>query len=222
MSARSAGDRLSLPALCLVTDRRLCGEDRLLDVVAAAVDGGVTMVQLREKDLGARALYEWGLSLRPLLRGRCLLVVNDRLDVALALGADGVQLGAGSLPVAVARRLGGESLLVGRSVHAVEEAVAAERDGADFVVLGTIYPSRSHPDEGGAGTGLVAATRAAVALPVVAIGGIDAGNLGEVMAAGADGVAVISNIIAAPDPAAAAATLATRLGAGWWGFRETE
>jgi thiamine-phosphate pyrophosphorylase len=197
--------------LCLVTDRRLCGEGRFLAAVDAAVAGGVTMVQLREKDLGARALYELGLRLQSVLRARAALVVNDRLDVALALGADGVQLGAGSLPLAAARRLGGERLLIGRSVHSLEEAVAAERDGADFLVLGTIYPSRSHPGDPGAGPSLVAGVRAAVALPLIAIGGIDALNLSEVTAAGADGVAVISAILGAPHPRSAAANLAAGL-----------
>ncbi|MHB1006532.1 MAG: thiamine phosphate synthase [Chloroflexota bacterium] len=211
----SSHPALTLPALCLVSDCQLAGGDRLLDVVAAAVAGGLTMLQLREKDLSAGELYALGLRVRPMLGRRCALVVNDRLDVALALGADGVQLGAGGLPVAAARRLAGAHLLIGRSVHAVAEAVAAERDGADFLLLGTIYPSRSHPGEPGAGPGLVARVRAAVALPLVAIGGIAAGNVAEVMAAGADGVAVISAIMGARDPSAAAAALAAGAQAAW-------
>lgn len=219
MSAEAAGIRLSRPALCLVTDRGLCGEERLVDVVAAAVAGGVTLVQLREKDLGAGRLYELGLRLKPVVAGSASLVINDRLDVALALGADGVQLGSGSLPTAAARRLAGDRLLVGRSVHSVAEAVAAEREGADFVVLGTIFPSRSHPGQAGAGLGVIAEARAAVALPVIAIGGIDAANVAGVVRAGADGAAVISAILAADDPRAAAAALARGLRQSWQGAR---
>jgi len=215
-----AARRLALPALCLVTDRHLCGEHRLAEVVAATVAGGATMVQLREKDLPAGELYALGRQLRPLATGRCALVVNDRLDVALACRADGVQLGATALPLAEARRLGGPALLLGRSVHSVAEAIAAEREGADFLILGTIYATRSHPGQAPAGPGLVASVRAAVRLPIIAIGGIDRSNLAEVMAAGADGVAVISALLAAPDPRASAASLAAALEAGWHKNRE--
>ncbi len=217
MKPTSAGSRLALPALCLVTDRKLCGEERLAGVVAAAVAGGVTMVQLREKDLSARELYELGLRLRPSLGGRAQLFVNDRLDVALALEADGVQLGAGGLPVAVARRLAGERLCIGRSVHDVAEAVAAEREGADFLIVGTIFATRSHPGQAAAGPGLLAAVRAATGLPLLAIGGVEAANLATVMAAGADGVAVISALVGATDPQAAAASLAAGLRQTWRG-----
>ncbi len=220
MKTAPAGGRLALPALCLVTDRKLCGEERLAGVVAAAVAGGATMVQLREKDLGARELYDLGLRLRPLLAGRALFVVNDRLDVALALGADGVQLGAAGLPVAAARRLAGDRLRIGRSVHDAAEAVAAEREGADFLIVGTIFATRSHPGQAAAGPGLLAAVRAATRLPLLAIGGVEAANLATVMAAGADGVAVISAIVAASDPQAAAAALAAGLRQTWRGGRE--
>lgn len=204
-----------MPALCLVTDRQLSGPDRLLDTVAAALDGGVTMVQLREKDLPADELYRLGLRLKEAVSGRALVIVSDRVDVALAIGADGVQLGTGSLTVPVARSLVGPDVLLGRSVHSLAEAARAEQDGADFVVLGTIYPSRSHPGRPGAGLGLAREVAAAVRIPVIAIGGIDADNAGEVVAAGASGVAVISAILGVADPRAAAEALAGAVAAIW-------
>jgi thiamine-phosphate pyrophosphorylase len=206
--------QLPLPAVCLVSDRRLCGEGRFVEVVAAAVDGGVNVLQLREKDLGARELLALGERLKPVLEGRCLLVVNDRLDVALALDSDGVQLGAGSLPVGAARHAGWQRL-IGRSVHSDTEAAAAKHAGADFVVLGTIFATRSHPGKEPAGAGLIARARTITTLPVIAIGGINRDNAAAVMAAGADGIAVISAILAAPDPAQAAAELAAAVRADW-------
>lgn len=201
---------LVLPCLCLVTDRNRCRGRSLEETVAAAVEGGVTAVQLREPDLPARELYELALRLRPVLAGRALFFVNDRLDVALAAGADGVQLGGRSLPVPQARRIAGPGLLLGRSVHSFAEAAAAQADGADFIILGTIFPTASHPGVAGAGVELIRQVRATVVLPILAIGGIDPDNAAQVMEAGADGVAVISAILAAEDPrSAAAAMLAT-------------
>ncbi len=198
---------LTLPALCLVTDRQLAGERGLAAVVRAAVAGGVNLLQLREPDLGAGELLALGRELQPLLHDRCCLAVNDRLDVALALGAAAVQLGARSLPVAEARGLMGDKMLIGRSVHSLVEAQAAEAEGADYLVLGTIYPSRSHPGREGAGSRLVAQVSRKVRIPVLAIGGINAARVAELRRAGADGVAVISEIIAAESPEQAAAAL---------------
>lgn len=164
--------------------------------VAAAVEGGVALVQLREKDLPADELLRLALQIRAVTRGRALLVINDRVDVALACDADGVHLPGNGLPTGVARALLGPGKLVGRSAHSVGEAVEAERDGANYVLLGTIFPTSSHPDTPAAGPGLIRAARSAVHLPLIAIGGIDASNVRQVMEAGADGVAVISAILA--------------------------
>lgn len=198
--------RASLRGVHLVSDRHLC--PRLMEAVAAAIEGGVVAVHLREPDLPAGELWELARQLRALTQRRALLVINDRIDVALAVGADAVQLGARSLPVAVARRLVGRRLLLGRSVHSLPEAVQAQQDGADYLLLGTIYATRSHPDATPAGPELVRQARAAVSLPIIAIGGIAATNAPAVMQAGADGVAVISAILGAPDPRQAAADLA--------------
>jgi thiamine-phosphate pyrophosphorylase len=196
-----------VPCLALVTDRQAAQGRRLETVVAAALDGGVNLVQLREKDLSARELWGLAIRLRELTEGRALLLVNDRLDVALAAGADGVHLAGHSLPPAAARAALGPGRLVGCSVHDTAEAEEAARGGADFLFVGTLYPSRSHPGRAGGGPRLVEELREAVDLPLVGIGGITARTAREVLMAGARGVAVISAIMAAPDPAAAAARL---------------
>jgi thiamine-phosphate pyrophosphorylase len=164
-------------------------------------------VQLREKDLTARELWAVAIRLRELTEGRALFLVNDRLDVALAAGADGVHLAGHSLPPAAARAALGPHPLIGCSVHDVAEAEAAARGGADYLLVGTLYPSRSKPGRESAGPGLVEEIRQAVDVPLLGIGGIIARNAREVLYAGARGVAVISAIMAAPDPAAAAAKL---------------
>lgn len=192
----------------LVTDRRQCGDRALADVVAEAVEGGVNVVQLREKDLPAGELLMLARQLRGVCGHRALLVVNDRVDVALLSGADGVHLGERGLPTAAVRRLLPPSMLVGRSVHSVAAARQAEQDGADYVLLGTIFPSRSHPDVTPAGLGLLEAVATRVRIPVIAIGGIDAENRDACLRAGAAGVAVISAILRSNDPRRSAMELA--------------
>ncbi len=201
-------DALKPPILCLVTDRTACLGRPLEAVVADAVATGVGLVQLREKDLSARELLELGRKvLGPVREAGATLVVNGCVDVALSLGADGVHLGANSLPVREARRLLGGAALIGASAHCVEEVVRAEADGADYVVLGTIFATRSHPGKLGAGLGLVKEAASAVRLAVIAIGGITAANAGAVMAAGASGVAVITAIQSASDVTGATRSL---------------
>ena len=165
------------------------------------------MVQLREKDRPSRELYELAITLHAVLRGRALLLVNDRVDVALASGADGVHLPERSLPGKAVREIAGDSCIVGRSVHSVEAAVQAERDGADFVEVGAVYETASKPGVTPAGVELVRAVADAVRLPVIAVGGVSADNVGDVVRAGADGVAVISAIMDADDPQWAAGRL---------------
>lgn len=196
-----------------MTDRHLRPLD-LADAVAAALAGGVDAVHLREPDLPAGELYALARVLRAATRGRALLIVHDRVDVALAAEADGAQLGERSLPVEAARRVAGARLLLGRSVHSAAGAAQAARDGADFVLLGTIFASASHPDHPPGGLALVRAARAVCALPLVGIGGIDATNAAPVLAAGADGVAVIRAILGATDVAAAARALKAALRGG--------
>lgn len=207
--------KLRPPILCLVTDRTACLGRPLETAVVDAVDAGVGLVQLREKDLSARELLELGRKLLgPVREGGAALVVNDRADVALALGADGVHLGANSLPVREVRRLLGDEALIGISAHSVEEVPRAEADGADYVILGTIFETRSHRGKQGAGLALVKEAASAVQIPVIAIGGITAANAGTVMAAGASGVAVITAIQSASDVGAATRALVEAIGNG--------
>ena len=161
------------------------------------------MVQLREKDLSARDLYELGTRVQNGIAGRAKLIVNDRVDLALAQNAHGVQLPEDGIPVAAARKIAGPNMLIGRSVHSVSGATEAESKGADFLVVGTIFPSGSHPDGPAKGTAFLSALCQEVSIPVLAIGGIRIQNVGEVMEAGCSGVAVISAISEAEDPAAA-------------------
>ena len=198
---------LPYPCLALVTDRRVGNGDTLPERVAAAVAGGVDLVQLREKDLPGGPLLELAGKVQERIDGRALLLVNERVDVAAALPAAGVQLGEAALPVAAARRLLGPDALIGRSVHSLEGAKTAIAAGADFLVAGTMYASRSHPGEPPAGPELISQIVAVVNVPVIGIGGITAANVGAVMQAGAAGVAVITGILAAPDPERAAAQL---------------
>ncbi|EMA67378.1 thiamine phosphate synthase [Halorubrum distributum] len=181
------------------------------EVVAAALDGGVDVVQLRDKAASARERYETGLRLRELTAEAGVpLVVNDRIDLAAAVDADGVHLGQSDLPVAVAREQLGEEAVVGVSASTVEQAEAAEAAGADYLGVGAVYGTDSKDvsgDRNGIGVERIAAVADAVEIPVIGIGGIDAGNAAPVVAAGATGVAVLSAITAAEDPAAATAAI---------------
>ncbi len=197
-------------SLYLVTDDALAGGRSVEWIVAEAVRGGVTCVQLREKHAEGRAYYERAMALRERLRPLGIpLIINDRLDIALAIGADGVHLGQGDLPCAEARRIAGPNLLIGISVSTVAEAQAAARDGADYLGISPIFDTPTKTDTPPA-TGIdgLRAIRAAVSLPLVAIGGIKAENAAAVVRAGADGIAVVSAIMAVADPRAAARALA--------------
>jgi thiamine-phosphate pyrophosphorylase len=205
MTERVLGGRpWTRKALMLVTDRKQCGERSLPDMVAEAVDGGVNMVQLREKDLPASELLALARQLRGICSHRALLIINDRLDVALLCGADGVQLGEGGLPVAAARQLLPASMLVGRSAHAVNTARQAELDGADFIVAGTVFASPSHSDVAPGGIELLKKFTSRLNIPVIAIGGVNAENVDECWQVGASGVAVISAVLKAENPRQAA------------------
>ena len=173
------------------------------------------MVQLREKDLPAAAMLDLACALREITRGRALLFVNDRVDVALACEADGVQLGESGLPVESARRASRGRLLLGRSVHSVEGAVAAETLGADMLIVGTIFPTASHPGAPAAGVGLLAQVSIAVDIPLLAIGGVTSANVESVMQAGASGAAVIGEINSSRAPREASKALADSMRGSW-------
>jgi thiamine-phosphate pyrophosphorylase len=201
-------------ALYLCTDRALARGRPLLEAVEAAIDGGVTMVQLREKETASREFYTLGLALRELTKRRNVpLVVNDRLDIALAIGADGIHVGQSDLPVEAIRRIAGERLFIGVSAGTVEKAVQAQADGADYLGAGAVAPTGSKADVGSIiGTDGLRAICAAVRIPVVGIGGISAANAAQVIHSGAAGIAVISSILSQPDIRAAAENLKRSIG----------
>lgn len=190
-----------------VTDRKQTAGRPLVDVVHAALDGGIRGVQIREKDLDGRALHALAERLRVLTRRYdARLLINDRIDVALAVDADGVHLGHDSFPVETARRLLGPARLIGASTHSEAEIAAAQ--AADFIVFGPVYATPSKAAYG-APQGLDKLERAVVqsTVPVLAIGGITAARVPGIIEAGAQGIALISAISAAPDPAQAARAL---------------
>ena len=190
-----------------MTDRRATAGRELLAVVAAALDAGLPAVQLREKDLPGRPLLALAESLRTLTaRVGARLLVNDRVDVAMAAGADGVHLGGGGMPVTVARSLLPAGTLVGVSTHAPEEVAAGARDGADYAFFGPVWPTPSK-DAAQGPEQLRAAVGAAGRLPVLGIGGVTAATVPAALGAGAAGVAVIRAILAADDPATATRAL---------------
>jgi len=195
----------------LITDRTRLRGRPLEEIVSQAIDGGVHAVQLREKDLAGGELYDLAITVHAVTRGRALLLVNDRIDVAIACGADGTHLPEHSVPPAKARSLAGEACIIGRSVHSVEAALHAERDGVDYVQAGPVYETPSHAGRPPAGLELVRAIAEAVRLPVIAVGGITAERIADLIAAGADGIAVIGAILDADDPAAAARSLRAAL-----------
>jgi thiamine-phosphate pyrophosphorylase len=199
--------------LYVVTDRQLTGGRPLRLVVEAALRGGARVVQLREKDLPPRDLYPLALEMRQLTQTYgARLLINDRVDVALAVNADGVHLTATSLSASIARHILGPERLIGVSTHTLAEAQTAAKEGADFLVFGPVFftPSKA-PYGQPVGLAALRAVRGAVRLPILAIGGIKQGNLAQVLAAGADGIAVISAIISADDPTAASRDLLATL-----------
>lgn len=192
----------------LVTQGDLSAGRTTKEVVSAAIDGGIDAVQLREKHLSARERYELGDELRRATREAGVdLLVNDRVDIAAAIDADGVHLGDDDLPIDAAREILDPDAVIGRSVSTVEGAKAAEANGADYLGVGAVFATTSKADveEGNNGIGLerVAGIAAAVDVPLVGIGGVTVENAASVVEAGAGGIAVISAITAAEDPARA-------------------
>jgi thiamine-phosphate pyrophosphorylase len=171
------------------------------EIARAAIRGGATAVQLRMKDEPAREIMETAREIIPLCRAAGVtLILNDRVDVALAAEADGAHVGQDDLPAAAARALLGETRVLGVSAATVEEAVAAWRDGADYLGVGSVYATGTKADAGAAvGVGRLEAIRRAVPIPLVGIGGITAENAAEVIRAGAAGVAVVAAVALAPD-----------------------
>jgi thiamine-phosphate pyrophosphorylase len=204
----------SAPLLLLVTDRTRYGDRSLEDIFVAALSGGVNMIELREGDMTARDLLGEAERLRKLALGGVPLIVYDRVDVAVAARADGVHVTADSLPISAAKQAG-RGVLVGKTVTSVAEAVAAEQSGADYLVVEPLFFSHYAQDRSPLGPTLVRRIKAKVHLPLLAGGGITAGNAHQVIAAGADGVSVTTEIVDADDSRAAARSLMDAMREAW-------
>lgn len=196
-------------SLYLVTDRRSARGRSTPEVVRAAVAGGVTCVQLREKTGTTREFIEDALAVSGFLKAsRVPMIINDRLDVAQAVEADGVHLGQNDMPLATARRIVGNSMLIGISAESLRDAVDAARGGADYIGVSPIFDTPTKTDTAPAlGLEGLSAIRRVVTIPLVAIGGLGVQNAAEVIRHGADGVAVVSAIVSADDPRKAAGNL---------------
>lgn len=190
----------------LVSDPLLCGGSALLETALAAVRGGATVVQLRDKMATDQALIEQGLALRQALNGSgALLIVNDRVEVARAIGADGVHVGQDDGAPSAARELLGSDAIVGLSIQTLAHAVAVDPAVVDYVGIGPVFATPTKPDHARPiGFSGLAEVCAASPVPSVAIGGLHAGHVDAAFAAGADGLAVVSAICSAADPESAA------------------
>jgi thiamine-phosphate pyrophosphorylase len=196
--------------LYVITDERLGRGRSHFEIAEAAIRGGADVIQLRDKTASSRRLYDIALQLRLLTReAKVPFIVNDRLDIALAADADGVHIGREDLPAPVARRILGPGKILGVSAETVEEALTAEREGADYLGVGPVFEARGTKPDAGAplGLDLIARIRRDCRLPIVAIGGIHAENARSVRDAGANAAAVISAVASADDVEQAARVL---------------
>ena len=181
-----------------ITDSKLSRAGNFNDV-SMAVECGVSVVQYRNKNAKTREMYEEAVCLREICRDT-LFLINDRVDIALAVNADGVHLGQSDMPCGAARKLLGEEKIIGITVHNLAEAVQAESIGADYLGVSPIFQTATKPDAGKpAGISLIEEIRAIVDIPLIAIGGIDHSNAMDVIRAGADGLCAISCVVAKED-----------------------
>jgi thiamine-phosphate pyrophosphorylase len=191
--------------LHVITDETVQSRFSHFELAERAIDGGADTIQFRDKTRGARELVQVAVAIARLCHERnVVFIVNDRVDVAIAAGADGVHLGRRDLPLGAARRLAGPGMIIGGTASTLEEAMASQDDGADYVGFGHIYPTSSKVKRGAPmGPDSLRGVSRALRIPIVAIGGIDQSNFLPVFEAGAWGIAVISSVCATEDPAAA-------------------
>ena len=194
--------------LYLVTDRQLMSCDSLTEAVEQAILGGCTMIQLREKELPSLEFYNQAVAVKHATeRYHIPLIINDRIDIAMAVQATGVHIGQHDLPAAAVRKVIGENMLLGVSASSIAEAIQAQQDGADYLGVGAMFPTGTKTDAESVSMEELQKIRTAVSLPIVVIGGINKGNAGRFKPMGIDGLAVVSAIIAQSDIKAAAAEL---------------
>ncbi len=207
--------------LYVITDEEVGRGLSHAEIARRAVAGGADVIQLRDKGLSGRDLFTVATAIREItLDAGALFIVNDHLDVALAAGADGVHLGADDLPIECAREIAPSGFIIGASVDSLDSAIRAQAAGADYVALSPTFPTTSKDDAGpGNGLAVLSAIRSRVSVPIVTIGGISRENVDSVIAAGADGVAVISAVVGEPDITAAARDMRARIAAAKTGAR---
>lgn len=194
--------------LYLVTDRQLMSCDSLTEAVEQAILGGCTMIQLREKELSSLEFYNQAVAVKQVTdKYHIPLIINDRIDIAMAVQATGVHIGQHDLPAAAVRKVIGENMLLGVSASSIAEAIQAQQDGVDYLGVGAMFPTGTKTDADSVSMEELQKIRAAVSLPIVVIGGINKGNAGRFKPMGIDGLAVVSAIIAQSDIKAAAAEL---------------
>ena len=187
-------------SLYAILDPRFLRGRNLTEIACSLVRGGATCLQLRDKEASSRDLYEEARLLKATLRSLGIpFIVNDRLDIVLAVEADGVHLGEKDIPIREARRLLGRDKILGASAASADVAVQVEKDGADYIGFGAVFPTDTKEDAKVSGLILLSWVKQAVSIPVVAIGGIKRTNALEVLQAGADGLAVISDLLEAED-----------------------
>jgi thiamine-phosphate pyrophosphorylase len=199
--------------LYVITDEAIAGGLTHAEIARRAIAGGADVIQLRDKVCGCRELCRIGRALRTItMKTGTVFIVNDRLDVALACGADGVHLGQDDIRVGAARQIAPPGFIIGVSVGTVDEAVRAEQEGADYIALSPVFSTTSKNDAGpGCGLDVLREIRRSVSVPVIAIGGINLDNVREVIATGADGVAVISVVVGSRNIIAASRELKKRI-----------
>ncbi len=191
--------------LYLVTDRELMSTETLEEAVESAIKGGCTLVQLREKTASSLEFYENALKVKAVTdKYNIPLIINDRVDIALAIDADGIHVGQEDLPAQTVRRIIGEGKILGVSANSVESAIKAQKDGADYIGVGAVYSTNTKTDAGVITRERLLAVRQAVTVPIVAIGGINLQNAALLKDTGINGIAVVSAIIAQEDIEAAA------------------
>ncbi len=199
----------SSPFLCVITDESRCP----VTVAELVLKGGAAMIQLRHKSASGSQLFSWAVEIRKLCQKyRALFIINDRVDIAMASEADGVHLGQQDIPANVARKLLGKERIIGVSASSLKEALQAEKDGANYIGFGHIYPTVSKKKEfPPLGTEALQNAAASISLPIIAIGGVSLDNAATLISCGATGVAVISAVSRTDDPSRAASELVAAL-----------
>lgn len=206
----SAANKIS--GLYVIIDAAFSGGRPYEDVAAGALRGGARVIQLREKSLSEKDIRPIALKLKELAaEAGAAFIVNDSPELAAAVGADGVHLGQGDMPIAEARKILGNGSIIGISTHSLEEALRAQEQGADYIGFGPMFATATKDSGSPKGADGLRAIRKHIKIPIAAIGGINAGNAADVIAAGADAVAIITAVIAAVDIAAAAKTLTAKI-----------